>query len=727
MIPWTEAVGRWLIDYYILSTPLLVIAVLGSLLVKQPSRWMQLSWAVTFGSLVLGILTAFQGFVLWVIPVFTSPTYVVSKTDNSSISTDSPHQSIAMISDRNSPEAADGPGKSASSAPSISVVEPQSDASQPITQGTTNSSETQSWLSQSSLRIVIAQVFAGTIILLASWQLLGAALTVRLLRISRIAPDAIQSALRQVWPGASHPPIVLMSSEINQALATGMLNPVILLPEWFEGRESPSSIQAVLAHEASHISHGDLWLRALQRILMLALWAHPLFWMMRALTMANQEYLADAAARGQQPLDYAEILLHWFRTGASARNKTLTATVGLWERPHLLKRRISMVLNENYPIEPSCPPAWRWAVPSAFTVLVLILSSLTLHAPSDAQAQDKSNKKPKSAKSQGDKKEIKSNGDQIPKVGDETPITPLTTDDQLKFTDEQIAKAKAKYTSAEEAFGVGAAHYNSRNFAASREPLEAAAILGAPADIEYRIKVYGALMASYRQLGTIEPFVTVTEYIIRHSERDAEQSLTRRSLLSFLHERGKVEPFIKRHEDQLKKNPKDRLSLYLLSEVYSRMRENPARSIELLKQLAEVDGQPVTDDVVDVSAQAKLAMQYVRAKELEKGAELYEKIAPHDKKLAAWHWKEAATAWLKLKRNDKALAAAKQSADSEPEKRSELLTHFWHRHLGDVFLAVGEAKLAVPQFEQAIASTKIEGYLKDCNASLAEARKKAEM
>lgn len=348
----------------------------------------------------------------------------------------------------------------------------------------------------------------------------------------------------------------------------------------------------------------------------------------------------------------------------------------------------------------------------AISVSLFAMLGMTLLAPSEAIAQG--NKK-KSRDSATKSKEPDAKPTDKDKVADDV---------ELKFTAEQIEKAKSKFTSAEEAFGVGAAHYNSRNFAASREPLEAALILAPDKDVKYRVKVYGALLASYRQFETSEQLIAACEYIIHNSDRDAERSLTRSSLMSFIHERGKVDPFIKRHEERLKKNPKDRLSVYLLSEVYSRLRENPERSVELLKQLAELDGKK-PGDAVDVNTSAKLAMQYIRAKDYQKGAELYEQLAPLDKNLEAWHWKEAAAAWLKLKQNDKALAAAKKSLEATPEKRNEQLAHFWHRGLGDVFLAVGEPKLAIPQFEKAIETTKIEGYVKDCKASLAEAREKA--
>ena len=372
-----------------------------------------------------------------------------------------------------------------------------------------------------------------------------------------------------------------------------------------------------------------------------------------------------------------------------------------------------MTRNERFQVPRNCRSRCGHATRRAIAWSVLGLGSLMLLPPSLAVAQNNKEKSRKAAAKAKEKEPVAK------------PTEKETTDDEPKFSAEQIEKAKSKFTSAEEAFGVGAAHYNSRNYAASREPFEAALILAPKKDIAYRIKVYGALTASYRQLETVDPFVEASEYVIRHSERDAEQSLTRRSLLSFIHERGKVDPFIKRHEECLKKNPKDRLSVYLLSEVYSTVRENPERCVELLKQLAALDGKK-PGEAVDIHASAKLAAQFIRAKEYQQGAELYEQIAPLDKTLEAWHWKEAAATWLKLKQNDKALAAAKKSVETGPEKRNELLAHFWHRNLGDIFMTLGEPKLAIPQFEKAIETTKIEGYVKDCKASLAAAREKAE-
>jgi tetratricopeptide (TPR) repeat protein len=283
------------------------------------------------------------------------------------------------------------------------------------------------------------------------------------------------------------------------------------------------------------------------------------------------------------------------------------------------------------------------------------------------------------------------------------------------------AEAHAQYQSAEEAWRVGMGFYSSRNYAASREPFEAALKL-APDDA-FRLKVYEVLLQAYRQLPEIDEYVEASEFIMAHSPSAAKKTLTRRALMSFVHQRGKTDVLAKRYEDALKKNENDRTALFALSELYERLKRDPKRAAELSERLLKLEGKD--DAPVDVLASGRLARQFVQAKKFREGAELYEKIAPLDETLAAWHWKEAASAWLQADEKSKALAAAKKSSEQPPESRSDQLAHFWHRNLADVFLATGEPKLAIPHYEKAIQTTNIQGYIDGCKKSLAEAREQA--
>ena len=258
------------------------------------------------------------------------------------------------------------------------------------------------------------------------------------------------------------------------------------------------------------------------------------------------------------------------------------------------------------------------------------------------------------------------------------------------------ARAQDKYKSFEEARSEGGRLVRNRQYAEAQEPLEAALRL-APDD-KARLSVYQALVPAYRTLPEIDKLLEANEFIIRHSDRSAGRSLPARDVASFLHQRGKVDVGIERYEAQLKKDPDDIAALSILSIIYTRLKRDEARGQELARRQAEVD--------------RKIAQRV--AEKLEKEAE----ASPNQ---AASHLKDAAQLWLEAGEKAKAVATAKRSAGSPPEKRSELLTFYWHDGLGDVFLATAEPKLAVEQFEAALAVAR-DFQRKAAEKKLAEAK-----
>ncbi len=280
----------------------------------------------------------------------------------------------------------------------------------------------------------------------------------------------------------------------------------------------------------------------------------------------------------------------------------------------------------------------------------------------------------------------------------------------------------SNYASAEEAYRIGTAFLGARENSKSQEPLEAALRLAA--DDEYKVKVYRALLPVYTIDADWTRKATALEFIIAHSERTAERSLARSELMGFLRQRGKTADAAKRYEAKLKENADDVGTLYILCEFYGRLVDDPPRAVTMLERYARIKEQDA--EGFSVADAADLAAQYVKAKQQAKGAALFEKTAERDESLAAWHYKEAAAAWLAAKDKPKALAAAKKSEASKPERRGELLEYFWHRNLADVFLDAGDAVSAIPHYEQAVALTKIDGYRKDSEQRLMDARKKAE-
>jgi len=272
--------------------------------------------------------------------------------------------------------------------------------------------------------------------------------------------------------------------------------------------------------------------------------------------------------------------------------------------------------------------------------------------------------------------------------------------------------------SAEENLALGRKLLASGNLAAARAPLESA--LAQATTDAVRLEINRTLLVPYRELEDVEPMQRAAEAVIANSPRVAERSLTRRSLLAFLHRRGKMDAAVTGYEDRLKTKPDDATVLYLLAEAYASYKKDPALSVAHSERLAAVEKKLGREP--DPAGQILLAQQLAKAGKPKSAAEVYETAAPADKTTEAWHFAEAAAAWLKAGDKPKALAAARKSDAATPEKRSEGLTYFWHRNLADTYLDAGDPKAAVPHYESAIKSTKIAEQVKECEEKLAKAK-----
>ena len=182
-----------------------------------------------------------------------------------------------------------------------------------------------------------------------------------------------------------------MSDRIGLPVALGVLRPTIVLPVTFFASEPDNRLEAALAHEWAHIKNSDLHWLAVLRLLNVVLFAQPLFWWLRRMIRTDQEVLADAAAstlQGDGRLVYAETLLGWARSSHRPRPGALaSAALALWERPSMLNRRVRLLLDDDYRIEPGTSCRWKLATACLGVLAALLLSTLTLR-PSSATAQD---------------------------------------------------------------------------------------------------------------------------------------------------------------------------------------------------------------------------------------------------------------------------------------------------------------------------------------------------
>lgn len=254
----------------------------------------------------------------------------------------------------------------------------------------------------------------------------------------------------------------------------------------------------------------------------------------------------------------------------------------------------------------------------------------------------------------------------------------------------------ADFKSFDEAYREGGKQLRDKKYAEAQTALEAALTLAKEDDD--RLKAYEALVVAYRQLPEIDKMVEAQTFIINRAEQKAKRSIAARDLASFLHQRGKVDQGLEHFDARLKKDANDMAALSVLAILYRNVRNDKDKAAEL--------------EALVTSRNLVLA---------EKLAEKHEAAAAAASKLQAWHWKEAALAWVEANDKARALAAAQKSA-ALSEDRTPLLTFYWRDGLGQAFLGAGDSKAAIEQYQaaKAIAPSKI--HQDGIDKKLAEAK-----
>ena len=92
-------------------------------------------------------------------------------------------------------------------------------------------------------------------------------------------------------------PRVFSSGAAREAVVTGLLRPMVLLPVAWLAEMPPEVLEAVIAHELAHIRRFDLWLNLFQRIVETLLFYHPaVWWLSRRVRLAREMCCDEMAA-----------------------------------------------------------------------------------------------------------------------------------------------------------------------------------------------------------------------------------------------------------------------------------------------------------------------------------------------------------------------------------------------------------------------------------------------
>jgi len=173
--------------------------------------------------------------------------------------------------------------------------------------------------------------------------------------------------------GWSTPVPVHGSAEIHSPVLTGLLRPVILLPE--EAWEWPAEKRAaVLEHECAHVARLDHWWHVVVEAVRCLYWVNPLVWIAASRVMVERERACDdlVLTRGIDAHDYASHLIEF------ARQQRRLPVAAMAEVSNL-EGRLMAILDP----EVRRNSAWRGALLGAMALVAITLPvSLGGTAPS---------------------------------------------------------------------------------------------------------------------------------------------------------------------------------------------------------------------------------------------------------------------------------------------------------------------------------------------------------
>ena len=361
-----DAVGLWLANYYLSATLLLVVTGLVIFCIQQPARRIAVVWIGLFGLILLAVVPSVPLWPRVAIGDQLAQRWAADPLGKAVVGPEALEANPWLPSDDTSTASALNERPVASEAPiSPGVTSPQARRLAPPLVWSWNR------LRHGAVcAFLFGFVFVG---LRLGW---GTFQAHRLCRDATTAAASLQSILARVASRKQRLPRLLVSSRVQSPLALGVTRPTIVLPLHFVTEETEEALTAALSHEWAHIRNKDLGLLGVSRLLMLLLFAHPLYWWLRRTVRDDQDLMADAAAAQDSGRpEYAQHLLEWTR-GAQGGYR-LAPAMAMWQRPSQLTTRIRALLNDQLQVEPRVSRGWFGAAVVALSLVILAISVVT--------------------------------------------------------------------------------------------------------------------------------------------------------------------------------------------------------------------------------------------------------------------------------------------------------------------------------------------------------------
>jgi bla regulator protein BlaR1 len=191
--------------------------------------------------------------------------------------------------------------------------------------------------------VIAAWIYVAVALFFLARFAAGIILSRRLLRRSQAITESF--ALTRLTSGTRHIAPRLATSEcISVPVTVGVFRPTILLPsDWREW--DGEKLDAVLAHEFSHVVRRDALTQHISLLYRTLFWFHPLAWWMNRHLSALAEQASDEAAlsSGADQSHYAQTLLGFFEVLQTAPRRIHWQGVSI-ARPGQAEQRLERIL-----------------------------------------------------------------------------------------------------------------------------------------------------------------------------------------------------------------------------------------------------------------------------------------------------------------------------------------------------------------------------------------------
>lgn len=148
--------------------------------------------------------------------------------------------------------------------------------------------------------------------------------------------------VRQLKFGQRIPQLAL-SARIGSPALIGLMKPLVLLPVAMVNQLTLEQVEAVLAHELSHLAHRDHWFNFIQSVIEVLFYCNPAVHWISHQVRDEREYRVDdhVARLGIDPLLYAKTLF------LLEEQRQLAPTIALAARPGSLLGRVQRLLQNT--------------------------------------------------------------------------------------------------------------------------------------------------------------------------------------------------------------------------------------------------------------------------------------------------------------------------------------------------------------------------------------------